>query len=159
MMRYFLILSAMVAASMGAVAHAEPLGRLFTAPEERAKLDQLRKLGPHAPMAADQPAAKLAAEPVPDRMTLDGYVTRSSGKSTAWVNQIPHSENDPANTANSVIVLQRPSRPPLIYLRAQSGRRISVKVGETLDTHTGKVRDAYEPEPVNTPAVKTDNKP
>ena len=59
---------------------AEPLGRLFHSAAERSALDALRKdkakpQKPAPPVPADQPAPRL-----------DGYVVRSDGTSTLWVN-------------------------------------------------------------------------
>lgn len=59
---------------------AQQLGRLFFSPAERAALDSLRKAKPQS----QKPAAQSAAEPQSAR--LDGYVVRSDGKSTVWVN-------------------------------------------------------------------------
>jgi hypothetical protein len=64
-----------------AAAGAEPLGRLFHSPAERSALDSLRKarLQPQKP-AAPRPSAE------PQSARLDGYVVRSDGRSTLWVN-------------------------------------------------------------------------
>jgi hypothetical protein len=63
-----------------APADAESLGRLFHSAAERSALDSLRKarLQPQKP-AAPRPSG-------PETAQLDGYVVRSDGKSTIWVN-------------------------------------------------------------------------
>jgi hypothetical protein len=157
MRRYFFILAVIVVSGMGITASAEELlGRLFTTPDERAALDQLRKLGDHAPVVSGQPTAQAMPQPVADEITLDGYVARSGGRSTTWVNKIPHSE---ADLTQDVIVLQKPSSAPAIYLQTKSGKKIGVKVGETMDVHTQTVREVYEPGVVKFPITKTDKKP
>ena len=63
-----------------AAAGAEPLGRLFHSPAERSALDSMRK----AKLQPQKPAAPRPSEP--QTAQLDGYVLRSDGKSTLWVN-------------------------------------------------------------------------
>ena len=62
-------------------ARAEPLGRLFHSAAERSALDALRKekSKPQKP----SPSHPATERPLP---RLDGYVVRSDGKSTLWVN-------------------------------------------------------------------------
>jgi hypothetical protein len=71
---------------------AEPLvplpGRLFLTPAERVALERQRQAGP--------PETRRLAEGL-DLVRLDGVVTRSSGKSTVWVNQ--HAQTDRAAVA------------------------------------------------------------
>jgi len=59
---------------------AEPLGRLFHSPAQRSTLDSQRK-------AMQQPQKPVAPRPQQSQPThLDGYVVRSDGRSTLWVN-------------------------------------------------------------------------
>ena len=62
-------------------ARAEPLGRLFHSAAERSALDALRKEKSRPPRPA--PAVPSTEKPAP---RLDGYVVRSDGRSTLWVN-------------------------------------------------------------------------
>lgn len=55
------------------------LGRLFLTPEERAALERRRW---------------HTRNPNDDGTRLDGIVLRSSGKTTVWINQRPHTENE-----------------------------------------------------------------
>ena len=61
-------------------ASAESLGRLFHSAAERSALDSMRK----AKLQPQKPAA--ARPPEPQSAQLDGYVVRSDGRSTLWVN-------------------------------------------------------------------------
>ena len=68
------------------------LGRLFTRPNERSKLDYLRQnqklkiVNPQNEPQQDVMTSDIPVE-VPDPITLQGYVKRSDGtKSTLWIN-------------------------------------------------------------------------
>lgn len=63
-------------------AHAEPLGRLFHSAAERGTLDALRKEKAKLPKPA--PPGSSSTELPAHR--FDGYVLRSDGRSTLWVN-------------------------------------------------------------------------
>lgn len=115
-------------------AGAEPLGRLFFSPDERAMLDRQRNK-----TSADSPPNQVTQT---DQITLNGIVRRSSGKTTAWINQLPQNENE---TPQGVVVLQRgqASKPSAVLL-LPSGKRIKLKAGQTFDATKGKVREGYE---------------
>lgn len=70
--------AALLASSAGALA-ADDLGVLFHTPEERARLDRLRR-----GEVTEAVAAAVAAKP-----EVTGYVRRSDGRSTVWINGIP----------------------------------------------------------------------
>jgi hypothetical protein len=67
-----------------AVRAGDDLGRLFFTPERRQQLDRQREMN-----LLDKQQA-----PADPTLTVDGVVTRSSGKRTAWVNGNPQHEND-----------------------------------------------------------------
>jgi hypothetical protein len=75
------LIAALLFAARFDPAHAEPLGRLFHSAAERAALDALRK-------EKSQPAKATQERPPTQQPAprLDGYVIRSDGKSTVWVN-------------------------------------------------------------------------
>ena len=139
-MRYSFILSMSIISSMSATAQAEPFGRLFITPLERAKLDQWRKQGDHDQTPAEGDRGPVQA--TEEHLTLNGYVTRSSGKVTAWINRTPHTEDDPTE---NVTVLQQQNRAPVITLHMPSGKKINLKAGETLDIQTGVVHEMVDP--------------
>lgn len=70
----------------GNSAHAEPeaLGRLFFTPEQRQVLERQRLRNPNA--------AAIVEDGTP--LTLNGRVTRSSGRNTAWINGTPLDDQD-----------------------------------------------------------------
>lgn len=77
----------------------QALGRLFSAPKERAILDAHRK----NPIIKKQAAPKITFKPnvkpekkyvpLPAPITMQGYVKRSDGPNTVWINHQPVSEN------------------------------------------------------------------
>lgn len=71
---------ALVASLAAAPSAAAELGTLFHTPEERAALDRLRRGEPTEP----PPAAAEARPPV-----VTGYVRRSDGRHTVWVDGEP----------------------------------------------------------------------
>jgi hypothetical protein len=101
---------------------AQDLGRLFFTEEQRAALDARRKA-----RVPDRPAAApVVASPT---TRLDGFVKRSQGPSTVWVNGAPLQE--------SVRPGERSVRVPV----GDSGTHVEMKPGETLDRGTGEVTD------------------
>ena len=103
---------------------AQELGRLFFTPEERAALDARRRA-----RVPDKPAAAVVASPT---TKLDGYVKRSRGPSTVWVN----GEALPEGTGEAPRIGPRVSIPV-----GEGGRRAALRPGEVLDRGTGEVRD------------------
>ena len=116
------VLFALAAASPPAGA-ADDLGRLFFTPEQRQALDARRKA-----RVPDKPAAVVVSPTV----RLDGYVKRSGGKSTVWVNgeAVDSPARLPASSAARVTVSA-----------GDGGRPVNLKPGETLDRGNGEVSD------------------
>ena len=108
---------------------AEPLGRLFFTPEQRAALDARRKA-----RVPDNPAAAVAASPV---TRIDGFVKRSQGPSTVWMNGESLSEGSPEAPR---IDPARPDGAVSITI-GETGRRVRLKAGESLDRDSGEVKD------------------
>ena len=102
------------------------LGRLFFTAEQRAALDARRKTG-----LPDQ-GTPVAASPT---TRLDGYVRRSGGKSTVWVNGLPIPESAPDAPRIG------PGEARVAVPVGESRARVGLKPGETLDRGTGSVRD------------------
>lgn len=68
-------------------AQAEPLGRLFFTPQQRAELDRQRLHNPGMSVGTDQQASQ----------TINGEIRRSSGRSTRWINgEVQWNETSPA---------------------------------------------------------------
>ena len=106
---------------------AQELGRLVDTPEQRTALDARRKA-----RVPDKPAAPLVVSPT---TRLDGYVKRSDGRSTVWMNGEPQTEGSadaPRIGGDSSERLAVPA--------GEGGRRAGMKPGEVLDRGTGEVR-------------------
>ncbi|MDB5903016.1 MAG: hypothetical protein JWM26_1894 [Betaproteobacteria bacterium] len=143
-----LALAALCAA--GTAGAAQPIGRLFFTPAERAQLDNAR-----AQKRVPQPAA--AAQPVDTRpetqvVTYNGIVRRSDGKSILWLNNKPADEKEALSglaitgrvKADGGVTLQVPG----------SGSSVDLKVGQRAELQTGKVSES-RPEPAK-PEAKPD---
>lgn len=107
-------------------AQAQDIGRLFFTPEQREALDARRRA-----RVPDRPAAApVLAAPT---TRLDGYVRRSQGPSTVWVNGSNVDEATPGNDARVSVPV------------GDGGARVRLKPGETLDRNTGEVHDVLGP--------------
>lgn len=109
-----------------AAAQAQELGRLFFTPEQRAALDARRKA-----RVPDNPASVVAA-PV---TRVDGFVKRSAGPSTIWINGEWTTETSPEAPR-----ITEPA-PAVSVSVGETGGRVRLKPGETLDRGNGEVRD------------------
>lgn len=123
MSRLFLIV---VASGLWGFADAslsqEQLGRLFFTDDQRAALDARRKA-----RVPDKPAAApVVASPI---TRLDGFVKRSEGPSTVWVNGEVLQEN------------VRPGERSVSVPVGDGGARVELKPGQVLDRGSGEVRD------------------
>lgn len=112
--------------------HAQELGRLFLTPDERAALDARR-----AAKLPDKPAAAaVVASPV---TRIDGYVQRSGGPSTVWVNGEALTEG----AAQSTVRIHRGSagETSIAFPAEPEPRETRARVGQSVDTLTGEIRD------------------
>lgn len=124
-MKRTLLLALLFAA--GAAHAADELGRLFFTPAQRAALDARRQA-----RLPDKPAEAAIASPI---TRLDGYVKRSRGRSTVWMNGESLSESSPEAPR-----IEGPGRGVSVTV-GESGRRVRLKPGEALDRGNGEVKD------------------
>jgi len=128
-------LAALVALGLGLAAlpaAAQELGRLFLTPEQRATLDARRK----ARVPDEAAAVPIVVAPT---TRVDGYVQRSGGKSTVWVNGEPVREG--ARAAGARIVPAKPGATRIVIGAPEDAREAQVRVGQSVDTASGEVRD------------------
>ena len=96
------------------------LGRIFMTPQQRQELNRRRDLN-----------IQETAVVVENLYTVSGQVSRSSGKSTTWINGTP--QND----------AYRPQIPAIIPLRpVEDEASVSVKVGQTFEKNSGSIKDS-----------------
>ncbi len=110
--------------------HAQPFGRLFFTPEQREALDARRK--------ARVPDRPVAATVVAPTTRIDGYVKRSAGPSTVWINGESQTESAPDAPR---IDSPRGASGSVSISVGEAGKRVRLKPGETLDRGNGEVRD------------------
>jgi hypothetical protein len=122
MNRRLVLLVVILLAAPSGVSHAQQLGRLFFTDDQRAALDARRRA-----RVPDKPSA--APVVVSPTTRLDGFVKRSEGPSTVWVNGEPLQEN------------VRPGERSVSVPVGDSGTRVELKPGQVLDRGTGEVRD------------------
>jgi hypothetical protein len=121
----------------GPVAAQENLGRLFFTEQQRQDLDRRR-----------QANIQETAVVVESSVTVNGQVSRSSGRSTTWLNGVPQDN------------ARRPLDPARVTLPGGEGApSVSVKIGQTLDKIRGEVRDPVEGGRIQTPSQKREPRP
>ena len=99
---------------------AQDLGRVFFTPQQRQDMDRRRNTN-----------VGEGAAVVENLVTVNGQVTRSSGKTTTWINGVPQYDTN------------RGGAPDRIGVESGTTTR-GVKVGQTLDRNQGEVRDALQ---------------
>ena len=111
------VLAALPAFALAGPCAAEPLGRLFFTPEQRATLESLQT----APATA-APAAST------DRVTVNGIIQRSGGPATVWINGVPQTV-----PARSVAGAGKSGVPAVrVPVPGQEGQ-VKLKVGQMIE--------------------------
>lgn len=114
---------------------AEPLGRLFFTPEQRAQLDSLR--------TKKVVAAQVKDEPAPEFVSYNGLIRRGDGKTTVWVNNKPLSETEIRDAGSLVGRVERDGRIAVQTGPATSTQSLRLKVGQRAELGTGRVEENY----------------
>lgn len=124
------LLSALLlaAAHAPAVSAEETLGRLFFTPERREALDRQRQLN-------IQDTRQVNEDPT---LTINGMVTRSSGKRTSWINGATQNENE---ISGGTIVRPSGQGADKVVVQAGDSPTANARVGETVNRNTGEARD------------------
>jgi hypothetical protein len=119
---------ALTAAIIPQATAEEALGRLFFTPERRQTLDRQRRLN-------IQEKQEIPEDPM---LTINGVVTRSSGKSTVWINGVSQNENE---TRNGVAVTPNGKEPGRIVVQTTEVPTTEAKVGDTIKRNSGESTD------------------
>ena len=134
------------------LAAAAELGRLFLSAAERLELNRLRQSAGANPSAAANVGASMgsesavgaAAPPPAGSVTVNGYIVRSAGAPTVWVNGADAGGAD----LSALGVDSRRIRIDAAQVRLPrtdgSGTHLSLKPGQSFDTDSQHVSDAYE---------------
>jgi len=121
----------------GQVAAQENLGRLFFTEQQRQDLDRRR-----------QANIQETAVVIESTVTVNGQVSRSSGRSTTWINGVPQDN------------ARRPLDPARVTLPGGEGApSVSLKIGQTLDKIRGEIRDPVAGGTIETPPKQGERKP
>lgn len=120
-------LAAMVAPGPKTYAE-EYLGRLFFTPERRQNLDRQRQLN-------IQEKQEISEDPT---LTINGLVTRSSGKRTVWINGVAQNDNE---TPSGVAVTPNKKEAGKVFVQSVDAPAGNTKVGNTVNRNTGESTD------------------
>jgi len=121
----------------GQVAAQENLGRLFFTEQQRQDLDRRR-----------QANIRETATVVQSTVTVNGQVSRSSGRSTTWLNGVPQDN------------ARRPLDPARVTLPGGDGApSVNLKIGQTLDKIRGEIRDPVAGGTIAPPPRERERKP
>ncbi len=142
------LLSMLVLASVAMPLHAAPdadFGRLFSTSQERIMLDSLRQnrvLKTVRPQNSS-PAAPVAVE-LPEPVTMQGYVKRSDGATTLWINNQPVQENSALDQVeigrlSSQKNATRNSSDSLHIRIPATGKQVRLKAGQVYAPETDQV--------------------
>jgi hypothetical protein len=116
---------------------AEPLGRLFYTPAQRAQLDAARSQKSRAAPAAEPEEPP----PLPEVVTYDGVVRRSDGRTTVWINN--RAINDGRAPGGAPVTSRlRPDGSVSLGI-AQSDRSVNLKVGQSVEIVSGTIAEPY----------------
>ena len=122
------LLSTLVFTVVSLPVPAQELGRLFFTPERREALDRQRQF--KVPESLEVPA-----DPT---LTINGVVTRSSGKRTVWINGTAQEDD---HTDSGLVVAPSRGNPGQVLVQPEDGPTTRVGVGNTVNRNTGESAD------------------
>jgi hypothetical protein len=123
---------------------AQELGRLFSTPDERAILDEIRRDRDMAiPESAPQPVATVEAPKV-EQLTIDGLVIRSGGANSAWINGRPVSDGWTTREGVRVDTASGQSGGTVKFTLPSGAGTVALKPGQKIDVSSGVVVEVYE---------------
>ena len=106
----------------------EELGRLFFTPERRQALDRQRQFN-------IQEKQEIPEDPT---LTINGVVTRSSGKRTVWINGVAQNDNE---KPSGVTVIPNRKAPGKLVVQSSDAPAGNARVGGTVNRNTGEATD------------------
>ena len=109
-------------------AGSEELGRLFFTPERRQILDRQRQFN-------IQERKEIPEDPT---LTINGVVTRSSGKRTVWINGVAQDETD---IGSGAAVTPNRANPGKVVVQPDGAPSTKASVGDTVNRNTGETAD------------------
>ncbi|MGH8750115.1 MAG: hypothetical protein ACREUV_00245 [Burkholderiales bacterium] len=113
---------------------AEPVGRLFFTPAQRATLDNARRQNIKINVETETPAFEI--------ISVNGVVKRSDGESIVWINNKPMSDKQAVSGIK--ITPHRGDDARVNLQLQQSGREVDLRVGQNLDAVSGQILESYQ---------------
>lgn len=146
-MRILLMLALISAAQL--LHAAEPMGRIFFTPEQRAQLDAAR--------AQKAVASQVRDDPLPETITYNGIVRRSDGKATVWINNKPLPDNELRSGSVLTGNIDRDGQVRLQTGQGAGAAQVRLKVGQSAELLSGRVDEPYAaPRTAPAPKAKPD---
>jgi len=143
-LKRLIVLFALVGATAPVAAQpANPPGRLFFTPDQRASLDRARAQRARTTLSTEN--TEQDAAPVSQTIIYGGVVRRSDGKSTAWLNNQP--VNDREQFGGAIVGRVRPDGSVTLQV-PQSGRSVSLKPGQSVELLSGAIEESYSRKPI-----------
>jgi hypothetical protein len=135
---------------LAAPASAAEIGRLFFTPEQRASLDVARTKRARTAVATEptDEAPAPAAAPAPEVVTYRGMVRSSDGKTTVWINN--RALSGKGAVGGAVVSGIRPDGTVTVQA-PQTGRNVSLKIGQKAELLSGSVEEGYLSRPARSP--------
>lgn len=128
-------------------ADAQTLGRLFTTPEERAELDEIR----NDPDYGKQEATPIvvvpeqgSTGPTVEHVTINGIVLRSSGQNYSWINGDNIRGGDATREGIRVETRKLNSGGTVRLVLPSGLDSVQLKPGQKIDVLTGSIFEPYE---------------
>ena len=148
-----LVLCALAATAVPApasAAQADPIGRLFFTPAQRASLDVARSQRARTTVATENPEQE--ATPTAQTITYGGLVRRDDGRTTVWLNSQPVHDND-RSAAGAIVSGVRPDG-RVVLQAPQGARRVELKPGQSVELTTGAIEEGYSRRSLSEPELK-----
>lgn len=124
-------LAAPIVLAVSPPASGQDLGRLFFTPEQRQMLDRQRQF-----RSTEIPQeVQIPEDPT---LTINGVVTRSSGRRTVWINGVAQHETE---TAGGTTVSPLDRNPGSVIVHSDKSPATRAKVGATINRNTGESAD------------------
>ena len=129
------------------------LGRLFFSPAERAALEQARRTqgDNESPLDASREVTDVPSEDAPlavaagERIRVNGYVVRSSGTQTVWLNGLDSYQGNLAEIGIDANRIRLEGPRVRVPLGIEAGA-VLLKPGQSFDPASHEILDAYERE-------------
>lgn len=143
------LLALLLGVSLGGLslsADAQGLGRLFTTPEERAELNEIRNDPNWGVVETSEPIEVeiTPSGPVVPHVTINGVVFRSSGLNASWINGLSIPASDATREGIRVQTRQLQGG-GIVQLSMPGGlETVEIKPGQKIDLSNGGVFEPYE---------------